>query len=145
MNFSRLDSTERLAVYGSVAVIVGVVLSTTQFGGAGAGGWLNLILAVGMLAIVFMPQVSPQTTLPGSKGSLMLVVGGIAGIGSLLNLLSILGVLGLLFGSLYGGVWVIGYLVVIVGGLMMGWAGWQAFQAEGGKFQIGNPQGGPSA
>ena len=95
-----------------------------------------------MIAIVFLPQWSPATQLPGSKGSLMLVVGGIAAVGSLLSLLGILAVMGSLFGALYGGLWIIGYLVVIVGGLLMGWAGWQEFQAEGGKFQIGSPSGG---
>ncbi len=145
MNLSKLDSSEKLGVYGAVAVLIGVVLSITQYGGAGAGGWLNAILAIAMLAIVFMPQLSPQSKLPGSKGSLMLVVGGIAGIGSVLSLLSILAVLGVLFGALYGTLWLIGYLVIIVGGLMMGWAGWQVFQAEGGKFEIGSGQRPPSA
>lgn len=142
MDFSKLGSNERLGFYGAVLVIVGAIVSATQFGGAGAGGWLNLILAIAMIAIVFLPQWSPQTTLPGSKGSLMLVVGGIAAIGSLLSLLAILSVMSSLFGALYGGLWVIGYLVVIVGGLLMGWAGWQQFQAEGGKFQIGSTSGG---
>lgn len=145
MNMSKLDPHEKLAVYGSVAVIVGVVLSATQYGSAGAGGWLDLLLAIAMLAIVFMPQLSPQTTLPGSKGSLMVAVGGIAAVGALLSLLGILSVLGSLFGALYGGLWVIGYLVVIGGGLAMGLAGWRAFQAEGGKFQIGSGQRPPGA
>lgn len=142
MDLSKLGSNEKLGFYGAILIIVGAIVSATQFGGAGAGGWLNLILAIAMIAIVFLPQWSPQTTLPGSKGSLMLVVGGIAAIGSLLSLLGLLAVMGSLFGALYGGLWVIGYLIVIVGGLLMGWAGWQEFQAEGGKFQIGNPSGG---
>ena len=142
MDLSKLGSNEKLGFYGAVLVIIGAIVSATQFGGAGAGGWLDLILAIAMIAIVFLPQWSPQTELPGSKGSLMLVVGGIAAIGSLLSLLGILAVMGSLFGALYGGLWVIGYLVVIVGGLLMGWAGWQQFQAEGGKFQIGTTSGG---
>jgi hypothetical protein len=82
-----------------------------------------------------MPQWSPQTQLPGSKGSLMLVVGGIAAVSAALALLSSLGWLGL-FGSNIA--FVLGWLIGIVGGLLMGWAGWQEFQAEGGKFQLGN-------
>jgi len=107
------------------------------FGGAG-GLWLTLLLAIAMLVIVFLPQWSPQTTLPGSKGSLMLIVGGIAAIGALLGLLALLPVLGLL--GLYGGTWVIGLLLGIIGGFVMGWAGWKEFQAEGGKFQVGQRQ-----
>jgi hypothetical protein len=136
MDFSKLSANEKLATYGAGAAILGALVA--QFGSIyGAGGlWLSLLLAIAMLAIVFMPQWSPTTTLPGSKGSLMLVVGGIAGVGALLGLLAILPALGL-FG-LYGGLWFVGILIGIVGGLMMGWAGWQEFQAEGGKFQIGS-------
>jgi hypothetical protein len=140
MDLSKLNGNEKLAVYGAVVAIVGALLSAFTLGGAG-GLWLDLILAIAMLAIVFLPQWSPQTTLPGSKGSLMLIVGGIAAVGSLLALLGLLGGLGLL--AFYGGfLWILGLLVGIVGGLMMGWAGWQEFQAEGGKFQIGGTGGG---
>jgi hypothetical protein len=137
MDLSKLSSNEKLAVYGAGAAIVGALIA--QFGSIyGAGGlWLSLLLAVAMLAVVFMPQWSPSTTLPGSKGSLMVVIGGIAGVGALLGLLAILPALGL-FGT-YGGLWFVGILIGIAGGLMMGWAGWQEFQAEGGKLQLGAP------
>lgn len=135
MDFSKLGQNEKLATYGAIASIVGAVLAAIGFGGAG-GLWLTLLLAIAMLVIVFLPQWSPQTTLPGSKGSLMLIVGGIAAIGALLGLLALLPALGLL--GLYGGTWVIGLLLGIIGGFVMGWAGWKEFQAEGGKFQVGN-------
>ena len=138
MDFSRLDANEKLATYGAILSIVGAILATIGFS-IGAL-WLDLILGVAMIVIVFLPQWSPQTSLPGSKGSLMLIVGGIAAIGALLGLISILGALG--FFALYGGLWFIGLLIGIVGGLMMGWAGWQEFQAEGGKFQLGNASAG---
>src|SRR5207244_5150690 len=85
MDFSKLNGNERLAVYGAAASIVGAILA--QIGSIyGAGGlWLSFILALAMIAIVFLPQWSPQTTLPGSKGSLMLIVGGIAAVGALLG------------------------------------------------------------
>jgi hypothetical protein len=132
MDFGKLNSNEKLAVFGAIASVIGPILATVGFGFG--VGWLTLILALAMLAIVFMPQLSPQTQLPGSKGSLMLVVGGIAGVSAALALLSSLGWLGL-FGTNI--VWVLGWLIGIAGGLLMGWAGWQEFQAEGGKFQIG--------
>jgi len=143
MDFSKLNSNEKLAVYGAGAAIIGAILAQVgSFYGAG-GLWLSLLLAIAMLAIVFLPQWSPSTSLPGSKGSLMLIVGGIAGVGALLALLAILPALGA-FG-LYGGLWFIGILIGIAGGLMMGWAGWQEFQSEGGKFQVGNPTTGSAA
>jgi hypothetical protein len=132
MDFSKLGQNEKLAVYGAIASIVGPVLSSMGFGFG--VGWLTLLLAIAMLAIVFLPQFSPQTTLPGSKGSLMLVVGGIAAVSAALALLTSFGLLGF-FGSNI--VFVVGWILGIVGGLLMGWAGWQEFQAEGGKFQLG--------
>jgi hypothetical protein len=137
MDFSKLNSNEKLAVYGAVAAIVGALLS---FGG---GGTFTLLTGVAMLIIVFLPQFSPTTTLPGSKGSLMLVVGGIAGIAALLSLLAILTVLGAF--ALYGGLWFVGLLLSTAGGLLMGWASWQEFQSEGGKFNLGTASNTPPA
>ncbi len=132
MNFSKLNGNEKLAVYGAAASIIGPILSSFGFGFG--VGWLTLLLALAMLFIVFQPQIAPQTNLPGSKGSLMLIVGGIAAISAALSLLSSLGWLGLFGGS---GIAVIGWLIGIAGGLLMGWAAWQEFQAEGGNFQVG--------
>lgn len=142
MDFSKLSANERLGAYGAIAAIVGTIVA--QIGGAfGAGGlWLTLLLGIAMLAIVFLPQWSPQTALPGSKGSLMLIVGGIAALGAILGLLGFLSVVAFL-GEVP--LLVIGLLVGIIGGLLMGWAGWQEFQAEGGKFQLGSSTSGTTA
>jgi hypothetical protein len=143
MDLSKLNSNERLAFWGAILSIVGTILTIFGGYGAGAGGlWLTFLLAIAMVVILFLPTWSPQTKLPGSKGSLMLVVGGIAGIGAILGLLVLLPLLGLL-GVVP--VFVIGLLIGIVGGLMMGWAGWQEFQAEGGKFQLGTAPTTPGA
>ena len=133
MDFSKLSSNEKLAAYGAIAGVAGAVIAA--IGGWGGVLWLTLLLSLAMIAILFLPQWSPQTTLPGSKGSLMLIVGGVAAVSSLLALLSFFSVLGLL--AAYGGLAPIGLLIGIVGGLVMGWAAWQQFQAEGGTFQIG--------
>ena len=126
MDLSKLSSNDKLAVIGAVLAIVGSVVSF----GAGPYGVLT---GVAMLVIIFLPQFSPSTKLPGTKGSLMLIVGGAAGIGALLTLLAWLPYLGLLGGYFIGG------LISIVGGLLMGWASWQTFQAEGGKFNMSMP------
>jgi len=130
MDFSKLSSNDKLAVIGAGLAILGAVLA---FGGGGSFGLLTGIL---MLVIVFLPQFSPNTTLPGSKGSLMLIVGGVSGIGALFALLGILSFIGAI-GGLYGGTWLIGLLLSTAGGLLMGWASWKEFQAEGGKFNVG--------
>jgi len=124
MDLSKLNSNEKIAAVGAVLAIIGSVVSF----GAGPYGVLT---GIAMLAIIFLPQFSPTTKLPGSKGSLMLIVGGAAGIGALLTLLAWLPYLGIM-GSFF-----IGGLLGIVGGLLMGWGSWQEFQAEGGKFQLG--------
>lgn len=125
MDFSKLNSNEKLAAVGAGLAIIGAVLS---FGG---GGSFGVLTGIAMLLIIFLPQFSPTTKLPGSKGSLMLIVGVIAGIGALLSLLAILPYLGLIGGYFFG------LLLGIVGGVLMGWASWQEFQAEGGKFTVG--------
>jgi hypothetical protein len=135
MDLSKLNSNERLAFWGAILSIVGTILTIVGGYGGGAGGlWLTFLLAIAMIVILFLPTWSPQTTLPGSKGSLMLIAGGIAGIGAILGLLVLLPLFGLL-GAFP--IFVIGLLIGIVGGLMMGWGAWQEFQAEGGKFRLG--------
>lgn len=134
MDFSKLTQNEKLAVYGAAASIIGALLSSFGFFGFGAL-WFTLLLGVAMIVVVFLPQWSPQTSLPGSKGTLMLIVGGIAGVLAILALLGLLTAIGFL--GVYGAIWLIGSLIGIAGGLLMGWAGWNEFQAEGGKFQLG--------
>lgn len=138
MDFSKLSSNEKLATYGAVAAIVGSILSFSGIGGGGFG----LVTGILMLVIIFLPQFSPGTKLPGSKGSLMVLVGGVSGIVALLALLSVLTVLGAF--AFYGGLLFVGLLLGIGGQLLMGWASWREFQSEGGKFNIGMASG-PSA
>jgi hypothetical protein len=134
MDLSKLNANERLAFWGAVISIAGAVLA--QIGFTAGGLWLTLILALAMIVVIFLPQWSPQSQLPGSKGTLMLIVGGIAGIGAILGLLGLFGAFALLG---FAPLWAIGLLVGIIGGLVMAWAGWQEFQAEGGRFQLGTP------
>ena len=139
MDFNKLSSNDKLAVYGSVATLVGGILG----GAVSALGWLAFLAAIAMLVVVFLPQFSPTTTLPGSKGSIMLLIGGIAAVVMVLGFLTILGLLGYYF-QLFA-LNAIFFLIAVIGGVVMGWAGWQAFQAEGGKFQIGSGGPGPGS
>lgn len=139
MDFSKLSQNEKLATYGSVAVIVGAIVGSVA---GGDFGWLAVLAAVAMLVVVFIPQFSPATSLPGSKGSLMLLCGGVAAVILVLGLLASIGWLGLYFSAF--ALNAIFFLIAVAGGVVMGWAGWQEFQAEGGKFQLGTASTGAS-
>ena len=131
MNFSKLSSNEKLAVYASVVVVVTGLISLVR-------DWgflivLPLLAALGMLLVLFAPSIMPNTKLPGSKGSLLLVTGGVAAVFWVIAALSWLD---WIFGHL-ARFDTLQFLVGLVGSLVMGWTGWLAFQAEGGKFQMG--------
>lgn len=128
MDFSKLSQNEKLAIYGSVALIIGGVVGYSY--GLTA---LGILAAIVMLVVVFLPQFSPGTNLPGSRGSLMVAVGGLAGVAMVLALLSAM--TGVLFVNM--NFRDILFLIAVAGGLLMAWAGWREFQAEGGKFQLG--------
>ena len=129
MDVSKLGQNEKLAVYGAAALIIGGAIGYSY--GLTA---LGMLAAIAMLAVVFLPQFSSGISLPGSRGSLMLAVGGLAGVVMVLALLqAVAGVLfvNTNFRDLF-------FLVAVAGGVLMAWAGWQEFQSEGGKFQLGS-------
>ncbi len=130
MDFGKLTQNEKLALYGSIATIVGGIA-----GALGGLMWLAVLAALGMLVVIFLPQLSPNTQLPGSKGSLMLICGGVAAAAAVLALLMFIGAIGFWFE--FAPIQAILFLVGVAGAVLMGWAGWQAFQAEGGNFSIG--------
>jgi hypothetical protein len=135
MNFNSLSSNEKLAVYGSIAVIVGVVIASFLSGLL----WFSLLAGVAMLVVVFLPQMSAGTQLPGSKGSLMFLIGLVAAVPAVIVLLTMVVHLGDLLA-----IWPVQtlfMLIAVAGALVMAWAGWQEFQAEGGKFQVGSTAG----
>ena len=128
MDFSKLSQNEKLAVYGSIAVLIGGLVGYSY-----GLTVLAVLAAVAMLAVIFLPQMSPSTNLPGSRGSLMLLLGGVAGVILLLALVLYIGIVFTAFGvrDLF-------FLIAVAGGLLMAWVGWQEFQSEGGKFQLGS-------
>jgi hypothetical protein len=127
MDISKLGQNEKLAVFGSAAVILAGLIS--NWGGL---LFLSILAAFGMLVVVFLPQFSTGTTLPGSKGSLMAALGILAAAGAVITALQWLGFLGLI-GSLN----TIMFFVAVIGALVMAYAGWQELQSEGGKWVFG--------
>jgi hypothetical protein len=132
MNTSKFSASERLALYGAVATVVGATIAAASYPRHWGLTWLAAILGLAMLAITFLPQLSPTTKLPGNKGSLMLVVGGVAGL-----LMAIVFLTTFTFTFEGFDLQSLLFLVAVAGALVMARAGWQAFQAEGGKFDVG--------
>jgi hypothetical protein len=127
MNFAKLSQNEKLGVYGAVAVVVGGLVGYSY-----GLTVLAVLAAVALLIVLFLPQMSPNTSLPGSRGSLMVLLGGIAGAVMVLAVLLYIGTIFTAFNvrDLF-------FLIAVAGAVVMAWAGWQELQAEGGKFQLG--------
>jgi hypothetical protein len=139
MDFSKLSSSERMAVVASVAVVVLSIVALSQaWSGLVA---ISLIAAFGMLAVVFLPQMSPNTNLPGSTGTLLVVTGGVSAVFWALAALVELRYIFNYFTDIDTLLFIVGFAAA----LWMGWIGWQAFQAEGGKFVLGMPAGSAGA
>ncbi|MBA2263458.1 MAG: hypothetical protein H0W10_02220 [Chloroflexi bacterium] len=136
MDFSKLDQNEKLAVYGASAVVLAGLISTW-------GGllWLAILAAVGMLAVVLLPQISNGTSLPGSQGTLMAALGFVALGAGLIEVLRYLGFIGSTLGSLN----TIAFIVAVIGAAIMAYAGWREIQMEGGKWVFGRRAGAASA
>lgn len=128
MDFNKLDSNDKMAAIGAVIVFLAGLIS--NWGGL---FWLAVLAAIGMAAVLFLPQLSPSTSLPGSKGTLMATLGFVA-LGA--GVIELLRYLQYVF-SYIGAFNTLVFIVALVGAAMMAWAGWQALQAEGGKWQFG--------
>jgi hypothetical protein len=128
MDFSKLSANEKLATYSAVALVIAGIIS--NWGGL---LWLSILAGLAALVVIFLPQFSPTTSLPGSKGSLLVAIGGIAAAGAVIEILRYLSY----FFNTLGDYQTLLFLVALVAALVLAWAGWQLFQAEGGKFTVG--------
>lgn len=128
MDLSKLNQNEKLALYGAIAVFLAGIIS--NWGGL---LFLSILAAVGVAVIVLLPQFSPKTSLPGSRGSLLAVLGLIAFGGAAIELLRYLGFTLETLGRFS----TILFIVALIGAAVMAWAGWQELQREGGKWVLG--------
>jgi hypothetical protein len=128
MDFSKLSSSDKMVTYSAVVLVIAGIIS--NWGGL---LWLSILAGLAALVVVFLPQMSPATSLPGSKGSLLVAAGGIAAAGAVIEILRYLSY----FFNTLGDWQTLLFLVALVAALVLAWVGWQAFQAEGGKFNMG--------
>jgi hypothetical protein len=128
MDLSKLDQSEKLALYAAIVVFLAGLIS--NWGGL---LFLSILAALGVAIVLFLPQMSPGTSLPGSRGSLLAGLGLVAFGAAAIELLRWSGytidTLGS-FGTLL-------FIVALIGSAVMAWAGWQTLQLEGGKWQFG--------
>ncbi len=128
MDFAKLDQNEKLAIGGAAAVFLFGIIS--NWGGL---FWLGVLAAVGMAAVVLLPQLSPSTSLPGSKGTLMATLGFVAAGAGAIELLRYIGY----FLDTLGRFSTIAFALALAGAVVMALAGWRELQGEGGKFNFG--------
>jgi hypothetical protein len=136
MDLSKLSSNEKMAVYSSVVLVLAGIIS--NWGGL---MWLSVLAGVAVLAVVLLPQISPSTKLPGSKGSLLVALGGIAAAGAVIELLRYISYF---FNTLDDyRTWL--FAIAAIAAVYLFWLGWKEFQAEGGKFNLGMASTAPPA
>jgi hypothetical protein len=127
----NLTATEKqIAGAAAAVVILSLYALIARWGGF---MFVTLLASAAALVILFLPQIAPNTKAPGSKGSLLMVSGVLA---ALFWLLAVLYWLSYIFSNV--NLDTILFLVGFAASLYLGWLCWQAFQAEGGKFQFGN-------
>jgi hypothetical protein len=125
---SKLSANEKMAVYSAVVLVLGGVIS--NWGGL---MWLSVLAGIAVLAVLFLPQFSPATKLPGSKGSILVALGGIAAAGAVIEFLRFLSYF---FHTLDDyQTWL--FAIAAIAAVVLLWSAWKEFQAEGGKFQMG--------
>jgi hypothetical protein len=146
MDFSKLSSFERMAAWAGIVVVV-TGIAANLISDWGDLYWLAIVAAAVTVVVVFLPQFSPSTKLPGSSGSFLLLLGGIAGAAAVIYFITWIRYIF----KYITDVDTILFLVGAVASVYLAWNGWRALQAEGGKFQFGtgstgaSPSAAPSA
>ena len=128
MNFSKLSSNEKMAAIAAVVLVLGGIIS--NWGGL---VWLSVLCGIAVLVVIFLPQFSAGTKLPGSEGSLLVGLGAIAAAGAVIEILRFLDYFFNTFDDYR--TWL--FAAALIAALVMAYAGWMIFQGEGGKFTLG--------
>jgi hypothetical protein len=122
--WNKLNANERLAAIGAIVVIVGYIVSLLGTSGFLGGNTLALVGAIVVLVIYYLKYAPSQNvTWPAPIPTIVLVISAIV---ALLAILTGLSSLGLLSGL---GMYAIGALASLIGGLVMVWGAWQEYQA----------------
>ncbi|HEX6129246.1 MAG TPA: hypothetical protein VF071_09520 [Candidatus Limnocylindria bacterium] len=131
MDFGKLSSSEKMAVYAAVVVVVTGLISVVN-------DWGTLMLVavlagVAALVVVFAPQIMPGTRMPGSNGSLLVVLGGLAVLIWVVVLIDNLEWVAEHIANLD----TLQFTIGLIAAAVLTWTGWQTLQAEGGRMRFG--------
>jgi hypothetical protein len=120
--WAKLNSNEKMVMYGAVIVVVAFLIGLV--GSYGFGSASSDLIAAIAITIVYWLKYSPnKITWPAPVQTIVLVIAGIAAIFAILAALT---AVGLLFGfGLYG----IGLIVNAVGCAVMAWFAYKEYQA----------------
>jgi hypothetical protein len=128
MDLSKLSANDRTAAYSAIVVVLAGIVS--NWGGL---MWLGVVMGIGVLLVLFLPQFSPGTSLPGSKGSLLVVAGVVAAACAVIEILRFV----TYFTHTLDDWQTWAFAIALVASLVLAYVGWQTFQAEGGKLALG--------
>ena len=114
----KLNSNEKMVLYGAVITIVGNILSLGS-----SYGTFGLIAAIAVVIIYWLKYSPNQINWPAPVQTIVLALTGIGGILALIGLL--VGLSLIFYFGLYG----IGLVVSAVGAIMMAWFAYKEYQA----------------
>jgi uncharacterized membrane protein YGL010W len=119
--WNKLNTNEKMVMYGAVVVIVAFLLGTVAGGYGSATG--DIVAAI-VIAVLYWLKYAPNQTMkwPAPIQTIVLVVAGLAAIFAILGALAWLGFFGL---GLFG----IAIIVNAVGCAVMAWFAYKEYQA----------------
>ena len=125
MDWAKLSAADRRAFIAAAVVVVTGVTSVVDAWGLGAV--VGLLAGIAAIVVLVLPQLSPATKLPASKGQSLLVLGAVAAIGFGLAALTYLEYV-VKVTRIYSILFDIG----LVAALALLYFGWLAYQGEKG-------------
>ena len=131
MDLSRLSASDRLVLLTAAVVTgTGVISVATDWGSILV---LAALAGIGAIGVIVAPHLAPAARLPGSKGSLLVILGAVA----LLSWIPPLVVWLAWIVEHLAAFDTIQFLAGFVSSAILAWTGWLAFSAEGGTLQLG--------
>jgi hypothetical protein len=125
MDMSKLTTADKRILIAGVVVLVGGLVSIID--AWGIGGIVGGLAALGVVAVILQPQLSPAMKLPAPKATLLFGLGAVAAIGFIVSALQYIEYL-YNFGRLYTLLFEVG----VVASVVLAYLTWMNYKAHGG-------------